>query len=312
MSGINSAMLAGVTGLTANSAALASISDDIANVNTVGYKANDTQFSDLVTNSAGSGYASGGVQALTTQNISQQGVLQAASSPTDLAISGQGFFVTSQARPARPRPTVRCSPAAGAFTPNNQGYLVNAAGLYLQGWQADTNGNVTTDPSNLSLLQPVNVSTISSVAVPTSQVAINANLQSSTAVSQAAQDVGTAATDAYSASSATTSMAAYTASGGTTGTQARLHHAGSAVEHRGRNSDGPDRLPEKLHREPVVCRSGCRSGQQRENGLGLNFRSDRHRRCRFHLDRSGRPTNTTLPTSFPSAHPTPPRPVRAR
>jgi flagellar hook protein FlgE len=96
MSGINSAMLAGVTGLSANSAALASISDDIANVNTVGYKANDTQFSDLVTETAGSGYAAGGVQALSTQNVSVQGVLQSASSPTDLAISGQGFFVTSQ------------------------------------------------------------------------------------------------------------------------------------------------------------------------------------------------------------------------
>jgi flagellar hook protein FlgE len=48
---------------------------------------------------------------------------------------------------------------------------VNAAGLYLQGWQADTNGNVTTDPSNLSLLQPINVSTIvHRWPVPTSQV----------------------------------------------------------------------------------------------------------------------------------------------
>jgi flagellar hook protein FlgE len=219
MSGINSAMLAGVTGLTANSAALASISDDIANVNTVGYKANDTQFSDLVTNSAGSGYASGGVQALTTQNVSQQGVLQAASSPTDLAISGQGFFVTSQSAASPSSTNSPLFTRAGAFTPNSQGYLVNAAGLYLQGWQADTNGNVTTDPSNLSLLQPINVSTITSVAVPTSQVTINANLQSSTAVSQAAQDAGGAATDAYSATSATTSMAAYTASGGTTGTK---------------------------------------------------------------------------------------------
>ncbi len=149
MSGINSAMLAGVTGLGANSAALSSISDDIANVNTVGYKANDTQFSDLVTNTAGSGYASGGVQALSTQDVTQQGVLQAASSPTDLAISGQGFFVAS-ASAASPSPNnTPLFTRAGAFTPNSQGFLVNSAGLFLQGWQADTNGNVTTDPSNL-------------------------------------------------------------------------------------------------------------------------------------------------------------------
>ena len=100
MSGINSAMLAGVTGLAANSAALASISDNIANVNTVGYKANETQFSDMVTNSAGAG-SSGGVQAISSQDVTAQGVLQTASSPTDLALSGQGFFITSQ-NPASP------------------------------------------------------------------------------------------------------------------------------------------------------------------------------------------------------------------
>jgi len=51
---LNSAMLAGVTGLTANAAALSATSDNIANVNTVGYKDNVTEFSDLVT-SSGSG-----------------------------------------------------------------------------------------------------------------------------------------------------------------------------------------------------------------------------------------------------------------
>lgn len=219
MSGINSAMLAGVTGLSANSAALSSISDDIANVNTVGFKSNNTQFSDLVTNSAGSGYASGGVQAVSLQNVSQQGVLQAASSPTDLAISGQGFFVTSQTSGSPSATNTPVFTRAGAFSPNNQGYLVNAAGLFLQGWQADTNGNISTDPSNLALLQPINVASISSVAVPTTAVSVNANLQSSTTVSQAAQDAGTLATDAYSATSATTSMAAYSSSGGTTGSK---------------------------------------------------------------------------------------------
>ncbi len=219
MSGINSAMLAGVTGLGANSAALSAISDDIANVNTIGFKSNDVQFSDLVTNSAGSGYASGGVQAISRQNVSQQGVLQAASSPTSLAISGQGFFVTSQNAGSPSGSNTPVFTRAGAFTPNNQGYLVNAAGLYLQGWQADTNGNISTDPSNLALLQPINVASVSSVAVPTTMVSINANLQSSTTVSQAAQDAGTSATDAYDSTSATTSMAAYSSSGGTTGTK---------------------------------------------------------------------------------------------
>ena len=194
MSGINSAMLAGVTGLSANSAALASISDDIANVNTVGYKANNTQFSDMVTNTAGSGFSSGGVQAVSQQEITVQGVMQSASSPTDLAISGNGFFVTAQ-NPSSP--STSNSPMftrAGAFSENSQGYLVNTAGLYLQGWLADSSGNITTDPSNLSLLSPINMSQITSDPVPTTAATLNANLNSSQTVS-----AGSSTTDTYSA-----------------------------------------------------------------------------------------------------------------
>ena len=214
MSGINSAMLAGVTGLSANSAALASISDDIANVNTVGFKSNQTFFSDLVTNSAGTNYPSGGVQAISVSNVTQQGVLQSATSPTDLAISGQGFFVTSQGASSPSTDNGPLFTRAGAFSPNNKGYLVNAAGLYLQGWQADANGSIVTDPSNLALLQPINVTSISSLPVPTTDVKITANLQSSTPVSQASADFGTLATDAYDPTSATKSMAVYNATTG--------------------------------------------------------------------------------------------------
>jgi flagellar hook protein FlgE len=215
MSGINSALLSGVTGLSANSAALASISDDIANVNTIGYKANVTEFSDLVTQAAGSGYFAGGVQAISTQNVAEQGVLQASSTPTNMAISGQGFFVTSQNAGSPGTSNAALFTRAGAFTANNQGYLVNAAGLYLQGWQADASGNVTTDSSNLALLSPINVNSISSIPVPTTLVSIDANIQSSTPVSQAVKDIGsTTATDGYSATSTTTSMAAYNATTG--------------------------------------------------------------------------------------------------
>ncbi len=49
---INSAMLAGVSGLIANSSALAAISDNIANVNTVGYKRNQLNFTNVVTSQA--------------------------------------------------------------------------------------------------------------------------------------------------------------------------------------------------------------------------------------------------------------------
>jgi flagellar hook protein FlgE len=119
---IYSAMLAGVTGLTANSSALAAISDNIANVNTVGYKRNANNFSTLVTSVSASSYSAGGVRSITHQYNSQQGLLQSSSSGTDLAISGAGFFVTTQ-KPEDLTPTdARLFTRAGSFTVDKLGY----------------------------------------------------------------------------------------------------------------------------------------------------------------------------------------------
>ncbi len=75
---INSALLAGVSGLVANSSALAAISDNIANVNTVAYKRNQVNFANVVTAQAVKGkYSAGGVQGITRQFVSQQGLIQA-------------------------------------------------------------------------------------------------------------------------------------------------------------------------------------------------------------------------------------------
>ncbi len=207
---INSAMLAGVTGLTANAAALSATSDNIANVNTVGYKRNQTIFSDLVTAGSDQHYTAGGVQALSTQYITEQGLMQSTTSPTDLAISGQGFFVTTQT-PATAGPTAtRLFTRAGSFTVDNMGYLKNSAGLYLQGWLADpTTGAITTDPSDITKLQAINVANVGGAAGATTIAGVNANLDAGQTVSQASIDHGTTATDAYAPNSATTSMAAY-------------------------------------------------------------------------------------------------------
>src|SRR3569623_3832144 len=92
---INSALLAGVTGLTANASALAAISENIANANTIGYKRVGVDFADLVNSDAGSGYSAGGLTASAHNLISQQGTITSSGSATDLAIAGGGFFVTS-------------------------------------------------------------------------------------------------------------------------------------------------------------------------------------------------------------------------
>ena len=92
------AMQSGISGLAAQSSAMGAISDNIANVNTIGYKVTGNKFSTLVTKQTSSTlYSPGGVQSRPRQEISAQGLLSSTSSSTDLGISGSGFFVVNQA-----------------------------------------------------------------------------------------------------------------------------------------------------------------------------------------------------------------------
>ena len=201
---IYSAMLAGVTGLTANSSALAAISDNISNVNTVGYKRNANTFSTLVTSVSASAYSAGGVHSVTHQYNSQQGLLQSSNSSTDLAISGAGFFVTTQKPEDLTPADARSFTRAGSFTVDKIGYLKNAAGLYLQGWPADSDGIIATDPSDITRLKSINVSSVGGAAEATTRMSMDANLKSSTAVSAAVSSMP--AVGSYNASTNNMSM----------------------------------------------------------------------------------------------------------
>ena len=90
------ALRSGVSGLFVQSQALATTADNIANVNTTGYKVNRVQFSTLVTNSASPTlFSSGGVQSRVARDNDVQGLLAASSSATDIAVVGQGFFTVT-------------------------------------------------------------------------------------------------------------------------------------------------------------------------------------------------------------------------
>ena len=185
---LNSAMLAGVSGLAANSAALAAISQNIANVNTVGYKRSQGEFQTLVNSQTrtGGSYSAGGVMSATRSFVSQEGQLQRTTENTDLAVSGQGFFVTTTQAENVGATDTRLFTRAGAFRVDNLGYLKNSAGLYLQGWPVDSNGDISTDPSDLSRLRSINIGQVGGTAEPTTRVQINANLRSTQTVSTAA------------------------------------------------------------------------------------------------------------------------------
>ena len=183
---INSAMLAGVSGLVANSSALAAISDNIANVNTVAYKRNQVNFSSVVTAQAVPGhYSAGGVQAVTRQLISNQGLIQTANSPTDLAINGDGFFVVTQKGLGLTNTDQRLFTRSGSFSVDANGYMVNDAGLYLQGWPVNSAGGFTVDPSDLTSMQPINVKSLGTAVAPTSLIQLNATLDKRTTTSPA-------------------------------------------------------------------------------------------------------------------------------
>ena len=185
---LNSAMLAGVSGLAANSAALAAISQNIANVNTVGYKRTASEFQTLVNSQSASGgsYSAGGVTTNTRSFIGPEGQLQRTSESTDLAVAGQGFFVTTTQPEGVAATDTRLFTRAGAFRVDKLGYLKNSAGLYLQGWPVDSNGDISTDPSDLSRLRSINIGSVGGTAEPTTRVQINANLRSTQAVSSPA------------------------------------------------------------------------------------------------------------------------------
>jgi flagellar hook protein FlgE len=195
---IYTALRAGVSGLTANSSALAVISDNIANVNTVGYKRSGIDFSALVNaQNANTTYNAGGVLPLTRQQISLQGSLEQSRSTTDLAISGDGFFIVSTNNQQLSNGGSVLFTRAGSFTIDAQGYMVNAQGLFLQGWPVAADGSVTSSPTSLSAIEPVNISGVGGLAEPTANVGLNANLNSGQADYAGAQgvyDVGDMAT----------------------------------------------------------------------------------------------------------------------
>jgi flagellar hook protein FlgE len=201
---INSAMLAGVSGLVANSSALAAISDNIANVNTVGYKRNQINFGNVVTSQAASGrYSAGGVQGSLHSYTSQQGLLQTTGSSTDIAISGDGFFVvTEKSVPLTPSDT-RLFTRAGSFTIDPDGYLVNNSGFYLQGWPVQGDGSVDANPSDMNRMNSINIKNISAAVRPSTEIAMKANLNSAQTLSPT---LGT-----YDPAAAATSMAGYAA-----------------------------------------------------------------------------------------------------
>lgn len=168
-----------ISGLNGNKQWLDVISDNIANVNTIGYKAERVVFEDLIARSLTTfgnnvpknmEIGGGSFIAVTTKDFSQ-GSFQSTNIPLDLALDGEGFFMV------KGLDGVQYYTRAGQFRLDANGDIVNVDGLRLQGWELDKNGNMvgalgsinvpySVDPNkttNITLSEPTNLDSRSQV-----------------------------------------------------------------------------------------------------------------------------------------------------
>jgi flagellar hook protein FlgE len=172
-------MRTGGSGMSAQSNKLSTVADNIANVNTAGYKRASTEFSSLILKSGTGNYHSGSVETHVRYAISDPGTLNFTTSTTDLAIQGNGFFAVTDAggRPFLTR--------AGSFVPDGQGNLVNAAGFFLMGYNLK-NGPPNVVANGLTGLQVVNIGQTALQGSPSTLATVSANLDPSAAITAGA------------------------------------------------------------------------------------------------------------------------------
>lgn len=143
---MNTSFYSGLSGLSAYSSALNIVGNNLANINTAGFKASDVDFEDLVTRTFGGVATNGagnpmqiGLGTLTNSisGIFSQGSIRSTSDSTNVAMEGNGFFVVGNGADDR------WYTRAGNFFFNNDGYLVNPSGNFVLGYTTkDANNEI--------------------------------------------------------------------------------------------------------------------------------------------------------------------------
>lgn len=197
---ISGMMRTSASGMAAQSARLGTVSDNIANASTHGYKRAFTEFSTIVLESGKGAYVPGSVDTTVRYGISQQGGFDYTTSPTDLAVSGNGFLLVSDGSSAA------YLTRAGSFVKDDQGYLVNAAGFKLLGYPI-INGSTAAASNGTAGMEEVNISAMSLEATPSTLGTYNANVPiDATVVTSGNRPSDNIATSAYSAKSSITAI----------------------------------------------------------------------------------------------------------
>ena len=151
-------------GMMAQSSAFGSISQNITNLNTGGYKATDTRFSTVLASTFDTNSDVGGVQAYSKTNVTGQGRTLSTNNSLDVSINGKGMFVLNselggggETLFSRDGAFEVATPVLGSTTVGSstfsisEGYLVDKNGYFVQGWEPDSNGNFTASSSTTSM-----------------------------------------------------------------------------------------------------------------------------------------------------------------
>ncbi|MFQ5355114.1 MAG: flagellar hook protein FlgE [Mariprofundaceae bacterium] len=175
--GIYNALFTGASGLTAFGEGVRVIGDNIANVNTLGFKSQNVNFSDVlgqivnvsrsnIANQVGNGVRIGAI----TRDQSQ-GSVQSTTSASDMAINGTGLFVLKD-----PASGQTFYSRAGAFILDAKSNLINGQGFNVQGWALDTDGNAVGSVTDIAL------SNLAASAQATTTVDVGINLDSTSSL----------------------------------------------------------------------------------------------------------------------------------
>ncbi|MCK5570241.1 MAG: flagellar hook-basal body complex protein, partial [Spirochaetes bacterium] len=168
---LSSSLFSGISGLTTLGNAMQIIGDNIANVNTVGFKSSSFTFQDLLSQSvatlSGTSQVGRGTALGDIHGNFQQGSFESTGNTTDLAIGGAGFFVLKEDGTQN-----YYYSRAGNFSFNESGYLTNPEGNIVQGWELDSNGE------DSGSIDDIVMSSFTSAPQLTSNIEVIVNLDS--------------------------------------------------------------------------------------------------------------------------------------
>jgi len=200
---LTGALYSGVSGINTNGNAMNVIGDNIANVNTVGFKGSRAVFSDMLSVEMGGAKIGTGSRMVAADRIFAQGGVESTNNITDMAIQGNGLFVLKNEDGAT------FYTRAGQFNLNKEGVLVNPQGMKVQGVHLNNDGTAISGLSDIALNNRLLVA-----PVATSKITLSGNFDSTavTPTTPAPADApGTEATSAewFSSSNFSTIVTVY-------------------------------------------------------------------------------------------------------